>query len=233
MSATTAIEVKERPILFSAPMVRAILEGRKTQTRRVMKPQPEEVMDGGRVIGHRLPGNVSYPAGLKHPNSSLLVQQHTLPKCPHGQHGDRLWVRETFQVRYYETLKSAVIWYAADGKVKTVPEMTSHCDAEDVDNYVRKYLNRAPRPSIFMPRWASRISLEIVKVRVERVQDITEADAAAEGWTKQPERSDDPEVHRDAARDWYQDLWNEINSERGHGWNVNDWVWVIEFKRLV
>lgn len=86
------------------------------------------------------------------------------------------------------------------------------------------------RPSIFMPRAASRITLEIIAVRVERLHDISEADAAAEGWTRQPERSNDPEVHQDAARDWYSDLWEQING--AGSWALNPWVWVIEFKRI-
>lgn len=93
---------------------------------------------------------------------------------------------------------------------------------------------RAPgwytRPAIFMPRAASRILLEIASVRVERLQDISEPDAAAEGWPRRPEVSDDPQVHADAARDWYMDLWEQING--AGSWAANPWVWVVEFRRI-
>ncbi len=81
-----------------------------------------------------------------------------------------------------------------------------------------------------MPRWASRITLEITSVRVERLQEISEADAQAEGWTRRPEVSTDPQVHKEAARDWFMDLWESINGPGS--WDANPWVWVIEFRRL-
>ena len=86
------------------------------------------------------------------------------------------------------------------------------------------------RPSIHMPRWASRITLEITGVRVERLREISEADVQAEGWTRRPEVSTDPQVHKEAARDWFMDLWESINGPGS--WDANPWVWAIEFRRL-
>lgn len=195
--------MKERPILFSAPMVRAILEGRKTQTRRVIKGE-------GRV-------------------------------CPQGQPGDRLWVRETFCLessQEYELSDSqyprdgrptknevdtceggswAVPWYrATDGEPNIVPD-----DLEDSSDDRTRW-----KPSIFMPRWASRIMLEIVSVRGERLNSISEEDAKAEGVYAHPNFTTPVYGMQ------FRDLWDSINGKRGIGWDKNPWVWVIEFKRI-
>lgn len=161
--------MRERPIIFSGEMVRAILEGKKTQTRRVMKPDWVRALDLGE------------PEDLV----SAVTQ------CPYGQVGDRLWVRET--------------WHRHDDDIMCY-RATEIC------------IGFAQwKPSIFMPRKYSRITLEIVNIRVERVQDITFLDAIAEGvdidW---PERN-------------YRLLWNRINSKRGYGWDVNPWVWCLTF----
>jgi hypothetical protein len=247
----TEAAVKERPILFSGPMVRAILAKSKTQTRRVVKlPDSittvrDQFVDFTKGGFWRFSASAQQSFDRKIPGGSFSGSVASCVSeeldCPHGKPGDKLWVRETFQVRYYETLKSAVIWYAADGEVKTVPEMTSHCAAEDVDNYVRKYLNRAPRPSIFMPLWASRISLEITKVRVERLHSLTFEDAKAEGvevseprmmslfGADKEQRKKIYNIHGELA---FRPLWDSINEKRGFGWVANPWVWVIEFKRV-
>jgi hypothetical protein len=180
--------MKERPILFSAPMIRAILEGRKSQTRRVMK------------------GDYRYP-------------------CPYGGTGDRLWVREALR-RNTETNK----WeYAADGDVVSLPgghpsgaAMIGWAHHKEGDVCV----------SIHMPRWASRITLEITGVRVERVQDISEADAMAEGVGGIRDMQFAValgNLHAPAHRLNYIDLWNEINGPGS--WAANPWVWVLTFKR--
>lgn len=197
--------MKERPILFSAPMVRAILDGRKTVTRRIVKARDLEWMD--------------VHQGLREPDNA--------ERCPYGQPGDRLWVRETWQgpllqefeidadpewhyashLHHYQNPEHCE--YAADGGPK--PEYT---DADDV-------MRQGWRPSIHMPRWASRITLEIYNVRVERLQDISEADAAAEG------------VHTDPAcpaYDAYQALWEQINGP--DSWDANPFVWVVTFRRI-
>ena len=200
--------MKERPMLFSGEMVRAVLEDRKTKTRRVVKFDESGRVRLGKRCWH-----------IEDPNVIL--------GCPYGQPGDRLWVRET-SVRFTGCAQNGKPWGA-------VPFMLS----PDGDPYKAMLpiignekpvasLNRAAAcvtvPSIFMPRWASRINLEVVSVRVERVQDITEDDAMAEG------------VGRTAGymghRMCFKTLWDSINFKRGYGWDLNPLVWVVEFKRL-
>ena len=229
--------MKERPILFSAPMVRALLAGTKTQTRRVVKPQPapNRPHDGGTRWAYDI-----HKDGLHVPVGSvghLSVKEKTGLKCP-GQPGDRLWVRETFQYRGAsydgEGLEDSE-WFRCYGeggapdnwdpmypagwkpsRHMSVRAMTEPADQEDgVTSWITKKI-----PSIHMPRWASRITLEVTSVRVERLQDISEADAAAEG------------VHTDPdcpAYDAYQALWEQINGKGS--WDANPWVWVIDFRR--
>lgn len=203
---------KERPILFSAPMVRALLAGTKTQTRRIVKPQPEELGDGQIRWLHR---------GYGHSGPSTYMNEIAVEYwCPHGKPGDHLWVKETgWQPKDpspRELREGADTWpryaYDADG--------ITDQDAEDYKAWGWKR-----RPSIFMPRSFSRITLEITGVRVERLQDISDADAIAEG------------VERPATglpicgpRTWYRVLWESING--AGSWEPNPWVWVVSFKRL-
>ncbi|MDD5397412.1 MAG: hypothetical protein PHW24_05170 [Candidatus Moranbacteria bacterium] len=178
--------MKEHPILFSGEMVWAILEGRKTQTRRVIKPQPNKLKTEQGLLFAQYP-NDEYWYGLK---------------CNYGYAGDHLWVRES--------------WRPLDDDIsvsKLGPGDTIYYRAD----YVGEALDGKWRPSIHMPRWASRITLEIVNVRVERVQDISEEDAEAEG-TK--------------SIDSFHILWDIINHARDYGWETNPWVWKICFKRL-
>jgi len=198
----------ERPILFSGPMVRALLDGTKTQTRRVIKRQPwascsiEEGNDGeSPFVYSALNG-----AGPGHD----VDESRTPCVCPYGQPGDRLWVREAW-ARAYVT--------------QAAQEWIVYREGDNRTDYGGPW-----KPSIHMPRWASRILLEITGVRVERLQDISEADAVAEGWQRRPEVSEDPQVHADAARDWYMDLWEQINGT--DSWAANPWVWVVEFRRI-
>lgn len=183
--------MRERPMLFSAPMVRAILEGRKTQTRRVVKPQP---------------------------TGALAARGRTA--CPCGQPGDRLWVRETHAVyqAHGQHREDGERWGPWGGLPTTVsPDRTQVV-------YYREGFDRCDpgrwRPSIHMPRWASRITLEVTGVRAERLHDITEADAVAEGAS----------TAGPFAVYHFMDLWTSING--AESWNGNPWVWVIEFKRL-
>lgn len=180
--------MKEKPILFSSPMVKAILDGSKTQTRRVIKPQPIWI------------GDPSVQFKTQDCNPKGII------KCPYGQPGDRLWVREKFS---YPTGYSYVggIWYWADGQ-------------PDKGDWIK------PKPSIHMPRWASRITLEVVSVRVERLQDISESDSRAEGV-----RYSEEEIRPYTCA--FVDLWDSINAKLGYGWDVNPWVWVVEFKRVI
>ena len=193
--------MKERPILFSAPMVRALLNGTKTQTRRVAK-----LTDAAHVKeprGHRR----WHPAD---PDASMA--------SPYGQPGDRLWVREawkahsTFDNLPPRDIPQTYVWYMADEGYKA---------------------ESRHRNGMFMPRWASRITLEITAVRVERLQDISAADAQAEGIVP----DGDGGWHLADTRHYmgdpissYASLWEYING--ADSWAANPWVWIIEFKKV-
>lgn len=184
----TLTTVRERPILFSGAMVRAILDGRKSQTRRVVTPQL-------RYIG----------------------------RCPYGQPGDRLWVKET---HYVESAGYR------DGSVRRVLYRATELDASFTWT-----------PSRFMPRWASRLTLEITDTRIERLQEITEGDAMAEGvgrgsWPEDCTEDDGalksetgyfpPRSHTAA----FAALWDSLNAKRGYGWDVNPFCWVLTFRSI-
>ena len=222
--------MKERPILMSAPMIRATLSGSKTQTRRIVKPTPEWVGPSG-VLSYR--GRV----GLQHALS------------PHGQRGDRLWVREAF--RFLDSFDGDSPNTVGDrcliaGYPK--PWAPTHYEADGLrDNWMNvgtepgSVIAGKLRPGIHMPRWASRITLEIVSVRVERLQDISEEDAAAEGVYRESEdeipfngpwyiNAGDSQGYA-TAKSCYEALWDYINGDGA--WAANPWVWVIEFRRIL
>lgn len=199
--------MRERPILFSAPMVRAILAGAKTQTRRPVKPRKDRAI-GCELACHELAGEVN--AG----------DYMNAPWAP----GDRLWVRETFCDDWH--MDRGVIEYRADGEL----------DSDMFD------AGCTWRPSIHMPRWASRITLEVTDVRVERLQDISEKDAQAEGiertedffgcpcWRVYGEPDGADVVAPDDPIGSYRSLWESINGPGS--WEANPWVWVVSFRRL-
>ena len=212
--------MKERPILFSGEMVRAILEGRKTMTRRVVKP-PFEIHPNGYIT--RRQGNERLCPYI----------------CPYGQPGDRLWVRETFN-------------WSGDNELlpgephKKCPERTGYTSDNvvwAVDGYDEhpQYGKALWLPSTHMPRWASRITLEIVSIRVERIQDITKGTQAevihrieAEGvtcksYTGAPYCTNCSGHEAPCHIEKFQRTWNSINAKRGYGWDANPWVWAIEF----
>jgi len=223
--------MSEKPILFSAPMVRAILDGRKTQTRRIMKPQPV-----GPVFIATDPKTPRYCL----PYNETLTMGGLAMRCPYGQPGDRLWVRETWRYRDWTDDGEPEIEFLADGGSRLVfghkipPEWGDRLSdiwagLSDPSNYAidQRAADRRWRPAIHMPRWASRITLEITGIRVEMLQDISEADALAEGID--PKFPQDEQV-ANAAMMRYADIWESINGPGS--WAANPWVWVVEFRRM-
>lgn len=241
--------MRERPIIFSGAMVRAILDGRKTQTRRVVKPQPP--------TGHAWHGFTAFSTKWSDEgkavwalgDSPLLRDVHRV-RCPYGHPGDRLWVREAWaevhplQVadgRQAQAGRAGIpgpppvdyrVVYRADGEYPPIyclgGEPWPYRSLEPFErDGIQAFVDQLGwTPSIHMPRWASRITLQITGVRVERLQDISEADAQAEGVIPAMAICDDDGVtHRDA----FGDLWESING--AGSWAANPWVWVIEFKQ--
>jgi hypothetical protein len=209
---------KERPILFKAAMVRAILDGRKTQTRRTMKPPPSEFFSPSKVQLYS-PAVVDKDgfadAGPEMFGSYDRNGEDEGYKFPYGVVGDRLWVKET---------------WAANAFLNLVKPSDLPTDTQIF--YRSTYSNDSHfvwRPSIFMPRWASRITLEITAARVERLNEISEAAAEAEGLTEAAAR----DHHCDYGLDYraaFRTLWDSINGKCA--WDENPWVWVLEFKTL-
>jgi hypothetical protein len=212
--------IKERPILFSGPMVRALLDGSKTQTRRVIKPkqQPDGVVPGT--------------------DRPFWLQVKHGPEVPYPcTPGDRLWVRETWSIECLGRIGtpegydcSYELEYRADGATREFD-----CPPGTDDSaYLRAYdrMRGDWWPSIHMPRWASRITLEVTGVRVERLDDISEADARAEGVTIEDRHMNGycaGEARPPSIRA-FRDLWESING--AESWTINPWVWVVEFKRV-
>jgi hypothetical protein len=190
-----------RPILFSLGMVQAILDDQRTQTRRVIRPEPLGVPASGIRCGW-LDDGVQW--GFRGEDREWV--------SPYGSAGDSLWVRETWQQTRQRKSDGerfclrhpgeglGDLHYAADGEPDEPPRW---------------------RPSIHMPRWASRITLTVTEVRAERLHAITVEDCRAEGIL----------LDRKHARGLFQSLWECINARRGYGWTVNPWVWVVTFRR--
>ena len=243
--------MKERPILFSGAMVRAILAGRKTQTRRVAKTVTS-LPDGKGYTCLQKPGSNTVlplvggqwqwqPAA----GDDWQPYPHIEEYCPYGKPGDRLWVRETWSDDALCMYPCPRVWYRASDSIDrndghTCPKESrgryADCLACWEDREGRKF---KWKPSIFMRRHHCRIVLQIVAVRVERLQEITRQDAIAEGihrfvvggceyfhWRKEAPT----EEHFNSAVMAYRDLWQLINGP--HSWATNPWVWVVEFKRL-
>jgi len=227
--------MRERPILLNAEMVRAVLDGRKTQTRRVLTPRQLKMIDAAASTGECYP----LESGHQHENSQSYYREW----CPFGAVGDRLWVRETWTDVNLEGIPAVA--YRADNDVYSPMDDKSFLDEDGSFNYddlrVSKYHFTAWygdvisgtegnwRPSIHMPRWASRITLEITGVRVERLQDITNKDAMAEGIGHLYAYDESQPTPKDATRR-FAELWQSIYGEES--WQANPWVWVIEFKRV-
>lgn len=216
--------MKERPILFSTEMVKAILDGRKSQTRRVIKPQPEyqDYMNKPSLHWNQCGGRSLEEIALY---------------CPYGKPGERLWVRERIN-KHGDGNAPYTCTYDAD-----LSPVTATCHVMWCGRSTWEWGDkRNVLPSIFMPRWASRITLEIVNVRVERVRDISFEDCLSEGCSDKYEHYDancKHEVNGECCQGWHYGqkwnfyyLWNSINAKRGYGWDVNPWVWVVEFRRV-
>lgn len=233
--------IKERPIIFNAAMVHSILEGRKSQTRRVIKPQPSEhwkpycfcevdKMVDGVITDIPIGWGVSNEWGDE------------AYKFPYGEKGDELWVRETCRAEELEDGLDGVR-YLADDFFKSIEN-----SQEAMEDWFHLYGYAGKRgakvPSIHMPRWASRIQLKIKNVRVERLQDISEADAKAEGlkyhnlykeWGGvEPHPASRPDCPQwrwyTRPKDAFQYLWQFINGE--DSWDSNPWVWVVDFSMI-
>lgn len=207
--------LRSRPILFSAAMVRALLEGRKTQTRRIFKlPKWAHPHDKGDDIAGETPQ-------ICHRDSGCLVDV----SCPYGQPGDQLWVRETFYCDHgdYPTAPIAQMKQALDYRAShDCANWEAGCPCCDENG------RSCWRPSIHMPRWASRLTLTIKSTRVERLQDISEADAKAEGVeaSKTVEMKDGSPCYTLP----YQKLWCQLNGV--DSWNKSPRIWVIEFQKV-
>lgn len=195
--------MKERPIIFSDDMVRAIREGRKTQTRRVVKPQPDNVLKPFHAEARG--SNWVWMARDDFPGYTFATADF---KCHYGQVGDRLWVRE----RHCHVCGDDTFCFPADGFI----------DCMDCN----------PRPAFFLPRYGSRITLEITDLRVERLRDISEVDATAEGAEPilvAPDGGNQPHV------EGFMQFWDNCYPDASYAWkrwDANPWVWVIEFKKV-
>lgn len=244
---------QERPIIFSGEMVRAILDGKKTMTRRVVNDFYVHDLEiaSGFVEGSTKKSNIGkFCFANQYPNSGALRDAEYV-KCSYGKVGDRLWVRETWIQGYDDPLiesegddKNAVsIIYKADGK-----EEYRSCSAETAENWGDFSADNEMvgfKSPIHMPRWASRILLEITDIRVERLQDISEVDAVKEGvksWQVNCSHNglktvykDYSDIHNDVITynnpiASFKTLWDTLNAKKDYPFSRNPWVWVVEFK---
>jgi len=225
--------MKQRAIMFSGSSVFAILKGQKRQTRRTrglekINSQPET----WRTVGHTIFGEhiledlAALTSGRYPPDCRLLLS------CPYGRPGDRLWVKEEFAMvcPHFPTVRGmewngviGVPWdvrYKADDSVATVVPTTKGPE------------NFAWQPARRMARWASRITLEIVDVRIERLQDINFSDCIAEGIDPHIDYPGGKGKSVEQLRSDFRRLWDDLNAKRGHGWHLDPWVWVVSFKLI-
>lgn len=242
MATAVAAPVRERGIPMTAESVRAILDGRKTQTRRVVTPQPSNARTEHDPHGWRWKWQPpKRGVHMVEWGTDTRAWGRMLDYSPYGRPGDRLWVRETWRPMRAAWLWDLDVRYAADGAERTIRDG----EFDEKDWTMPKAAERGNVSLLFMPRWASRITLELTGVRVERVQEISEADAIAEGI----ERSDNlglrswpylgaphpvkgtPKVFATAVQA-YRSLWDALNAKRGFGWDANPWVWVLDFQRV-
>ena len=221
----------EKPILFSTAMVQAILGGRKTMTRRLVKYHGRTPMDHNRQLFYKVVDELN---GKKGPHAGFYKDSDVFDyegkqlidavyfRCPYGQPGDILWVRET--------------WQESECFDFNVKDKYAYLANEHESEFAQEYKIRW-RPSIHMPKKAARLFLRVKNVRVERVQDISIEDARAEGITEYIHQFSDnfTEAENDVWRNRttienFAALWDSIYAKRGHGWDVNPWVVVVEFE---
>lgn len=227
--------MSERPILFSDAMVRAILEGRKTQTRRVMASGPPDGMTEKDIRVEVFTPSYEDRHGDLQPGPDTFgaydIHGEWGVKCPYGQPGDLLWVRESCRIWWDGyTMGGSVVEYR-DGTHRgvgahsvAVPGVARICGVGGLGAYCQEHTKW--RPSIHMPRLASRLTLRVADVRVERLQDISEADALAEG--VEPSKEDHVPLY--SCRATFERLWDSINGKRpGCSWADSPWVWVVSF----
>lgn len=233
----------ERPIIFSGEMVREILDGRKTQTRRIINLK----FDGVRLN----PDAIAFTQSRQNLRLWYIHAKHGSPTddlfaeilCPYGQPGDRLWVRETLRIieRHSRALPLEELNHLLMYRATHVPVQIADTDEKRqwVVDRIKSHIERAYDglgvqdfyvPSIHMPRWASRIDLEVTAVRVERVQEIAFDDIIAEGLGSEEWNHGINEKGVESAVDHFAELWNTLHGP--DAWDRNDWVWVIEFKTL-
>lgn len=247
---------RERPILFSGEMVRAILDGRKTQTRRVVRWKPRHkglnLGFSGLTVGYYSTFDPTSGWVLRSRDGMGLWNDRTYPlDCPYGQPGDRLYVRETFVIEssfgiefdYEPPFEGRPLlrhhnsdwgdWWEQPHYRATDPK--PDLVYENMDEPACRW-----RPSIHMPKWASRLWLEVTGIRVERVQEISAADAVAEGihgvmedrtrYFGPPDENGRTKYPTPGAA--FHSLWDSLNAKRGYSWESNPWVWVVEFASL-
>lgn len=212
----------DRPILFSAPMIRALLEGRKTQTRRIIKPQPHQDMA---LIGLYAPG-LTAVFGYDTPDADHKIKLRYVP-------GDRLWVKEAFRAQHhFDDMSPREIMAefqdeTGDPSFPTFYEANQQCDGASIEMWQQSPPGRL-RASMHMPRCASRLTLTVTDVRVQRLQEISEADAIAEGCPgKLGPNPDFPDEWDPSPVEEYRDLWDSING--AGAWDQNPWVAAYTF----
>ena len=254
-------QVKERPIIFSGEMVKAILDGKKTMTRRVIKSDIG-AYDHGHIIKQSSDKSREGSACFFNKPIGCMVTSSKLVKCPYGKIGDHLWVREAYTVTGWNCDDGSVyIKYLADGHEQYFDNETDEmeCAIDSLVASVCKELDKRKVPMLndeaydcsldenkprnrspmFMPRFASRLLLEITDIRVERLNDISEADCEKEGFRFyplsricfKPCSTKHPSGHgSNNYKSIFGEYWDTLNAKKGYQWSSNPWVWVVEFK---
>ncbi len=227
--------VKERPILFSPVMAKSIVDNCKTQTRRAIKPQPlpcdHKVCE--EYEGHPIPtgffdmGDGQWACRTCGNGVRLTKNDAVGIKCPYGVVGDRLWVREAWKTYQESDTGYCAVKYKAGGDMEITSDVKIDKSVMPTEHW---------RHAMFMPRWASRIMLEITEVRVQRLQDISNEDARAEGVDASPHRGATCGFFETGIDQCfgcsYRILWNQINGKSGNGWDTNPFCWVVSFRRV-